>query len=173
MLHCRQCCLRVEFDTLEWQTNRKIKPRSITYRRVGLDGTLFVNDKSLRSFKDQIKRHTDLVDSRSYGGGELHLIKVQCLILDCDFELDQSKSCILCAVVKIDALSTMLEKFVDVGKRCKRRREMMAWATAGLWAGELLELADFLIKKRSRQYVCKRDQAATFSGVGSTTIPSL
>ena len=26
---------------------------------------------------------------------------------------------------------------------------------------------------RSRQYVCKRDQAATFSGVGSTTIPSL
>ena len=27
--------------------------------------------------------------------------------------------------------------------------------------------------ERSRQYVCKRDQAATFSGVGSTTIPSL
>ena len=27
--------------------------------------------------------------------------------------------------------------------------------------------------QRSRQYVCKRDQAATFSGVGSTTIPSL
>ena len=29
------------------------------------------------------------------------------------------------------------------------------------------------IWRRSRQYVCKRDQAATFSGVGSTTIPSL
>ena len=30
-----------------------------------------------------------------------------------------------------------------------------------------------MLRGRSRQYVCKRDQAATFSGVGSTTIPSL
>ena len=70
VLHCRQCCLRVEFDTTEWETDRKIKPRSITYQRVSFDGTLFVNDKSLRSFKDQIKRHADLVDSRSYAGDE-------------------------------------------------------------------------------------------------------
>ena len=142
VLHCRQCCLRVEFDTTEWQTDKKIKPRSITYQRVGLDGTLFVNDKSLRSFKDQIKRHADLVDSRSYAGDE-----VQCLITRCDFDQHQSKSCILCAVVKMDAISTMLEKFLDVGKRCDRRRERMSWAMAGLWAGQLVELVDSLMTR--------------------------
>ena len=36
-----------------------------------------------------------------------------------------------------------------------------------------LKLKDPRDNRRSRQYVCKRDQAATFSGVGSTTIPSL
>ena len=73
VLYCQQCFLRVEFDTFEWETNRKIKPRSITYRRVMLDGTVFVNDRSLISFKDQIKRHSDRMMALAE---ERHLIKV-------------------------------------------------------------------------------------------------
>ena len=144
VLHCRQCFLRVEFDTIEWETDSKIKPRSITYQRVMLDGNVFVNDRSLISFKDQIKRHSDRMMALAE---ERHLIKVRCLIKRCAFDQHQSKSCILCAVVKMDAISTMLEKFLDVGKRCDRRRERMSWAMAGLWAGQLVELVDSLMTR--------------------------
>ena len=142
VLYCQQCCLRVEFDTIEWETDSKIKPRSITYRRVMLDGTVFVNDRSLISFKDQIKRHSDRMMALAE---ERHLIKVQCLIRRCAFDQHKTKPCLLCAVVKMDGLSTMLEKVLDVGKRCKSRREQMAWAIAGLWAGQLVELVDPLM----------------------------
>ena len=142
VLHCQQCFLRVEFDTIEWETDSKIKPRSITYQRVMLDGNVFVNDRSLISFKDQIKRHSDRMMALAE---ERHLIKVRCLIKRCAFDQHKTKPCLLCAVVKIDALSTMLEKVLYVGKRCEERREQSAWATAGLWAGELVELVDSLM----------------------------
>ena len=142
VLHCRQCFLRVEFDTIEWETDSKIKPRSITYQRVMLDGNVFVNDRSLISFKDQIKRHSDRMMALAE---ERHLIKVRCLIKRCAFDQHKTKPCLLCAVVKIDALSTMLEKVLYVGKRCEERREQSAWATAGLWAGELVGLVDSLM----------------------------
>ena len=142
VLHCRQCFLRVEFDTIEWETDSKIKPRSITYQRVMLDGNVFVNDRSLISFKDQIKRHSDRMMALAE---ERHLIKVRCLIKRCAFDQHETKPCLLCAVVKMDGLSTMLEKVLDVGKRCKSRREQTAWAIAGLWAGQLVELVDSLM----------------------------
>ena len=107
-----------------------------------LDGNVFVNDRSLISFKDQIKRHSDRMMALAE---ERHLIKVRCLIKRCAFDQHKTKPCLLCAVVKIDALSTMLEKVLYVGKRCEERREQSAWATAGLWAGQLVGLVDSLM----------------------------
>ena len=107
-----------------------------------MGGNVFVNDRSLISFKDQIKRHSDRMMALAE---ERHLIKVRCLIKRCAFDQHKTKPCLLCAVVKIDALSTMLEKVLYVGKRCEERREQSAWATAGLWAGQLVGLVDSLM----------------------------
>ncbi len=59
MLYCEQCGLKVEFDTPDWQYDRKVKPLSVIYTKAALDGTIFTSDRSAIHLQMQITRYDD------------------------------------------------------------------------------------------------------------------